>query len=134
MPRYFAILLVLILGTTLTFPLYANADKRMDRIMKRLDQNSDGKISRAEAVKRREQAFSRVDKDKDNQLTLEEFKNSESRSERHNADKHFKHLDKDKDQLISRSEFTAKLPLFDRADKNKDGTVTKDELQTFLKK
>jgi len=111
-----------------------------------LDSNKDGSVDKAEVSAAQTRAmqqaaaqqqqrlandFKKFDTNKDNQLSLAEFKaiappirNSES------ADQTLAKLDSNKDGRISAQEFRApQLAAFDRTDANKDGTITPQEAQ-----
>jgi len=106
----------------------ADAEERW----KQLDQNNDGRISRSE-WQRNEQAFDRMDADKDGFLTKEEMRSAarEFRGKHRNG---LKEMDKDADGNISRSEWKGKEETFNRLDANNDGLLTRDELRAARKR
>ncbi|MCI0349394.1 MAG: EF-hand domain-containing protein, partial [Acidobacteriales bacterium] len=97
-----------------------------DRMLKRLDKNSDGKISRDEWIKK-SQAFDRLDLDHDSFLTADEAKSAfRQRAERgESATKAFAAMDKSNDGQVSRDEWTGKPKLFDRLDLDHSGAISR---------
>ena len=94
---------------------------------KKLDQDNDGRISRSEWL-RNEQAFDRMDSDKDGFLTKEELRSAarEFRGRHRNG---LREMDADADGAISRSEWKGKEEMFNRLDANSDGVLSRDELR-----
>lgn len=113
---------------------------------KKADQNSDSTLSfnefsslprlQAIAEEKRTELFERLDKDRDNQLTLEEMQRmGPPKTDGPNHRKRLWELDTDKSGSITQDELSAgemfrKLPperqekLFDRLDTNKDGVIS----------
>ena len=103
------------------------------------DVNNDGFLSRNEianmtgkaaqqVVAKMEQEFAQMDKDKNGQVSLAEFKSFAMARLSGNSELTVQRLDTNKDGKISLAEFRApSLSAFDRVDANKDGKVTMDE-------
>ena len=99
------------------------------------DADGDGKVTRAEYDRGRDEAFARTDSDKDGRLSGEEYlAEFEDRLDRRIASTRessaqqsavrFKSLDTDKDQRVSWDEYAASgKRVFDRVDTNKDAVV-----------
>lgn len=109
--------------------LAADVDKRAQRIIKRLDTNQDGIVTREEAKQIRVNRFQKIDGNADGQLTLAEF--SAEALEQYNAKRtqQFNFHDKDQDGLITFAETKQKLGLFKRFDQNNDDIVSVQEMR-----
>jgi Ca2+-binding EF-hand superfamily protein len=85
---------------------------------KRLDQNDDGRISRSEWP-HSQQAFDRIDADRDGFLTKEELRSAamEFRGKLRNR---FREMDINSDGSISRSEWQGKEEMFNWLDANRE--------------
>jgi Ca2+-binding EF-hand superfamily protein len=125
----------------------AQVQERAAQKFARLDANQDGKLDAADRELHRETrhkaAFERLDADKDGQISYAEFTaQGEARGERraemrearggraHPGRARFalRGADTDGDGSISQAEFaSAALARFDRADADKDGTVSAEE-------
>jgi len=92
-----------------------------------LDQNNDGKISREE-FRGPEEVFKRMDANDDGSVSREEFDKA-SQEFRQKMIERLKGQDKDGDGKISREEFQGPERFFDRLDANKDGSLSKDEIE-----
>lgn len=122
----------------------------LDKLFVKMDPNGDGKVTQEERQAMRQQRmdarFAAIDADKNGQISKTEFAaKRQGRSEeggRHMGRRHGGHggmgmmgmrgrgADADKDGTLTRAEFLARpLAMFDRADANKDGKVTADEMK-----
>jgi Ca2+-binding EF-hand superfamily protein len=116
----------------------------IDQAFNNIDTNHDGSISGAELQveqgKEMERvraalqakiraAFAQLDTNKDGQLSLAEFSaQAAGIKPNQTAEQVLQSLDANHDGKVSAAEFRApRLPMFDRADLNHDGTVTPDE-------
>ena len=100
--------------------------------LKAADTNADGLISKSEAaaLPRLAERFDRIDANRDGQVSFEELKASRA-SHRGGHGKHMlKRADTDGDGKVSKAEaLAAAAAHFDRADANKDGFITVEELK-----
>ena len=103
------------------------------------DINNDGFLSREElqnmtvraaqqVVSKMEQEFAAMDKDKNGQVSLAEFRAATMAKMAPNSELALQRFDTNKDGKVSPTEFRAPvLATFDRLDSNKDGTISPDE-------
>lgn len=98
-----------------------------ERMLKRVDTDQDGKISKAEADAAGTKFFARLDDNGDGKIEDNEM------PQRHSArfgGKMFDRMDADQDGKVTKAEFQAAgEKMFQRMDKNGDGVVEKDEMQ-----
>lgn len=141
----------------------AEAQTKAQEAFARMDANKDGKIDQADRAARRAAMFDRIDTDRNGQISRAEFDAMAERGrrgpdagpradrgQRGSDDGHRMHrrhrgghhggmmmgrmADADKDGAVSQAEFVnAALQRFDRADANRDGTVTREERQAAFK-
>ncbi len=104
-------------------------------MMKRMDTNNDGTLTKAEAQAAREQQFERLDLNKDGVIDQHELDLARDKIAARAAmmetrlSENMQRLDKNNDGKISAEEFKSQTPLFDFADANHDGKLTADELK-----
>lgn len=133
----------MILATVVTtFVLTASAQAD-DTPKPHLDRDGDHKVSSAEAEHARLAAFDRLDANRDDVLTRDEFKKPPAAGIRANvvrdlAAEQIKRMDADRDGRISKVEYTtAGEKRFERVDGNKDGyidTAERDALREIKRK
>ena len=125
----------------LTLPVLVSAQGRAGkqagrhnggRLLKRLDKNGDGQISRDEWQKR-PQVFDRIDQNHDGVITSDEAETAARNRAQHQGQsgrggRALERFDKNRDGQISRDEWQGDAAVFDRLDKNHDGVITSDEL------
>ena len=133
-------------------------EERAERMLKRLDANSDGKVSQDELLQRAAETFQRFDADKNGEVTKAEvdakreaFRDarkayravkatdgeakeaalkalSEARFDRKGG-RMFKRADADKNGALTKTEMeTAAAAMFKQRDRNGDGFITADEM------
>jgi Ca2+-binding EF-hand superfamily protein len=130
----------------------AEVVRQINANFKQVDTNGDGgvtaaeisaaqdrgvKAAEAEFVKRRAEAFRRFDTNKDGQLSTAEFNAGSPLPQAKRADpaQALSQMDANKDKKLNVTEFGAQtLANFDRADTNRDGTVSVEEQKAAIAK
>ena len=135
MKKTVATMIALALAATATVTLADPGDgPRRGAMLERLkaaDTNADGLISRAEAaaLPRIAERFDEIDANRDGQVSFEELRAARGHG-KHRHGGHFKHADTDSDGKVSKAEALAAAgAAVDRADANKDGFVTPEEMK-----
>lgn len=118
----------------------AAVQERTQKAFERMDANKDGKIDTADREARRKQMFDRVDADGDGAISFTEYTarrdgrpdaraEKQPRGPRFHGRRSGAHAaDVDSDGAVTQAEFAAAaLARFDRADADKDGTISRDE-------
>jgi Ca2+-binding EF-hand superfamily protein len=117
---------------TLASPAFAEGN----RILKALDQNGDGAISREEVLTLRADIFARIDADSSGTVTQAEIAAAEAAAQERRQALRAGDVwaqDADGDGQLSLAEFTAATPGFDRADSNADGVLSGDEINRITR-
>ena len=121
-------LLILALSLPLAAQRQRNGGERgVAQRLRQMDSNGDRKISRDE-WKGTTKAFDLLDADKDGSIAAEEFKDARGKV-RDRVRNNLRDMDKDNDSRISRREWQGRAEMFDRLDTDRDGFVTKQEIQ-----
>jgi Ca2+-binding EF-hand superfamily protein len=103
-------------------------------MFERLDADKDGKITKAEMSAGRERMFKRLDRNGDGVIDENEVEQARRVIEDRAASAEarlsgqWRRMDKDADGKVSAAEFQARSAMFELADRNGDGVVTKDEI------
>ena len=121
----------------------AQLSNQLDSSFQMFDTNGDKALSKAEieaaqarsvaqaqanAIKRTETEFARMDSNQDGQLSLAEFKAGAPAPRVADADQMLQKLDTNKDGKIGQDEYrAAPLANFDRLDTDKDGSISPQE-------
>ena len=114
---------------------------REDMMLKKMDANGDGTLSRAEFDAFHLKHFDELDANKDGKITLDEMKTGhKSMSDKGRGmskGKSFDEADANHDGALTREE-TEKIPMlskrFDEMDANHDSKVTREEMGAAMKK
>ena len=125
-------------------PSRAEVSQKLDEGFGRVDTNNDGFLSRDEIgaagtkaiqqaqenlAEKAKEEFTKLDTDKNGQLSLTEFRAAAKVNAKATPDDALGRLDSNKDGKISPAEFKAQtLATYDKADLNKDGKLTADEV------
>lgn len=124
----------ILLVTALSFaavPALAQAQDAIRQVkanFDRIDSDGDGVISRAEFRKVRAARWTQIDRNGDGYLGEDDFPGLAARRARAQLAE-IAHLDADGDGRISHGEFLdGPLPLFEQADRNADGVLTRSEI------
>lgn len=137
-------LCTLIASSTLIAPYACAADQsgsKLDAAFKKADPDNDGTLTRDEAksMPRVAKHFDAIDTDKDGTVSLDEIRASMKKSGKAMHDRgveRFKSADKDHDGTLTKEEAQS-LPRvaknFDAIDTDKDGTVSQKEIHDYMK-
>lgn len=124
--------------TTREQQIQQRLEQRLDSRFAKLDTNQDGTVSRNE-WRRRPQVFDRLDANHDGVLTKDELNSAVqhrlAKLQQHvqtRVDRRFAKADKNQDGTISRDEWSGQTARFDRLDANHDGVLSKDEIRPAL--
>jgi Ca2+-binding EF-hand superfamily protein len=107
-------------------------------ILGQLDVDHDGKITKQETVDARERLFVRLDSNGDGVVDQDEVEQARQsiidRAAMVEArlSNQWKRMDKDRDGKVSAAEFQTRTMMFDLADRNGDGVVSREEID-FLR-
>lgn len=113
-----------------------NREERAERMLKRLDANNDGKVSQDEMLAGATKTFERFDADKNGEVTKAEVDaKREAFRDARKAFREVKASDGEARQEARKALREARIDrmgsrMFDRADADKNGTLTKAEMET----
>jgi Ca2+-binding EF-hand superfamily protein len=113
----------------------AEAQRRAEAAFARMDANKDGTLSEADRAARRSAMFDRIDTDRDGSISRAEFEAMHAKRGEHRAHRgamkrgaHQAMLGGREGGPLTQQAFVARaLQMFDRADADRDGTVTQAE-------
>ncbi|WP_168168882.1 EF-hand domain-containing protein [Shinella sp. HZN7] len=111
-------------------------EERAERMLKRLDANSDGKVSQEELLQRASETFQRFDADKNGEVTKAEVDaRREAFRDARKAVREVKATDGEAKAAAREALRDARIDrmggrMFERADADKNGTLTKAEMET----
>lgn len=112
-------------------PAMAEKGKTMERHkahLEELDTNKDGKISRDEVKAAHDARFNSVDTDGNGSVSLEEFQAAEERRKQMRLQRKFERADKNGDGVLTSDELDSRRDgHFDKIDKNGDGEISAKE-------
>jgi Ca2+-binding EF-hand superfamily protein len=131
------------LAAVLMLPAASFADNaaKLDSAFKSADKDSDGTLDKTEAkaMPRVSKNFDKIDTDKDGTVSLDEIKAAMTHAKKSMHEKGeaaFKKADADNDGTLDKTEAKAMPRVaknFDAIDADKDGTVSMEEIHTFMK-
>lgn len=115
---------------------FASEGHAMHELFKSLDLNKDGKVDRNEfSQDMKKEAFSKLDKDKNGEISSEEWENNEVVPELDKKNELFKRMDKNKNKGITFFEFSDYADMhsnineaFMGLDKNRNNSIEPDEI------
>jgi tellurite resistance protein len=121
---------ILMTTALIALPAFAHAEGRGERMFQRLDANADGQVTTAEVTAAKTEMFTQADANADGLLDADERAvMREAVRQRVTVDG--VPGDTDADGNLSLVEFTRVNPLFDRADADGDGTMTRAEFDAI---
>lgn len=119
-----------------------DVETRTTNLLEKFDIDQDGQITLTEVQAAKAQKFTDIDTDQSGSLTqaemqayrelmLAEMQQTLPEGKYNNGmrmGRHYFRMDTDGNGEISKDEFTARVPLFDRADADQDGIITQAEI------
>jgi Ca2+-binding EF-hand superfamily protein len=141
MLKLIVVALSLTLGIGIAGTAGADQASKLEERFKKADKDNDGTLDRneAKAMKQVSRHFDEIDKDKDGTVSLDEVKAALEHAKKGMHEKGeaaFQKADKDGDGTLDKQEAKAMPRVeknFDAIDADKDGTVSLDEIHTFMK-
>jgi Ca2+-binding EF-hand superfamily protein len=119
----------------------ARANEDMETKFQSMDTNGDGKVSADEQAAAATSKFERMDANGDGKVTAAEMDSAhekmagKGKHEKMSSSEKIKMMDTNGDGSISSEEFTASSKtMFDKADANGDGYLTKQEMKSGMEK
>lgn len=109
------------------------------RMLQRVDTNGDGAISKDEMLAARERMFTKLDRNDDGVIDEKEIEGARdaimdrSYAAQARLGTRWRRMDGNGDGKVSEGEFRNRMPLFDLADRNGDGTLSADEIAAMRK-
>jgi Ca2+-binding EF-hand superfamily protein len=133
-----ALIAALLMGLTPLSAAHAQ-DMSGKRILQGADTNGDGAISKSEMLAARERMFTKLDRNGDGVIGEKEIEGArDAIMDRADAAQarlgnRWRRMDTNGDGKVSQDEFRNRMPLFDLADRNSDGTLSADEIAVVRK-
>ena len=114
---------------------------KLEAAFKKADKDNDGTLTKGEAksMPRVAKNFDAIDTDKDGTVSLDEIRASMKKAAKEMHDRavaRFKSADKDNDDTLTKDEAKAMPRVaknFDAIDRDKDGTVSEQEIHDYMK-
>jgi Ca2+-binding EF-hand superfamily protein len=104
-------------------------DDRIQHMFEKFDTNKDGVLTKTELPERMQRHFDKVDKDDNGSLTKDEVMLAQKERKEKRLTEVMMRFDTDSDGKVSEAEVVAfATEKFKKADKNGDGSLTKDEI------
>src|SRR5208282_3741222 len=109
-------------------PSQSTADAKVEQLVRLMDKDKNGQVSKAEFLQFVAKEFSRIDADRSGGLSREEFSRSHLAKGRHSAEYRtvaqlIALIDRDRNGVVSKEEFMAFMSVeFDRIDADKSGS------------
>ena len=118
--------------------LLSAADAQVAQLVRLMDKNKNGQVSKAEFLQFASEEFTRIDADRSGGLNRKEFSRSHLARGRQSAEysnvaQLVAMMDRDRNGVVSKEEFVAFMSVeFDRIDVDRSGALTRQELSTSV--
>ncbi|MEJ1158030.1 EF-hand domain-containing protein [Prosthecomicrobium sp. N25] len=120
------------IGAAFAATSHKTPEEKADRIMKRLDANKDGAVSRDEIAAKAMERFAKGDLNKDGRITKDEIDATMPKAKPEKRAKLFRRYDANGDGAITQAEVEAKIQKrMAKMDSDKDGKITRAEYIAF---
>ncbi len=108
--------------------IHSLAQETAPWLLAKYDLNGDAKITQAEVAQKKQLLFSRMDSDKNGDISFAEYQLTDQARRQALLQARFNKLDEDHNGQVSEQEYASFLGMFNSFDSNGDGSLTSQEV------